>query len=73
MMPPPIFNFHSAHQPKSPRFDQVGFAGGEPTITISRFAEALDIVTLGTSLARNLCEEARPNISSFGRRIKKEN
>lgn len=64
------FYIHSADQPKSLRFTQVGFAGGEPTMTISRFAEVLDIVTLGTSLARSLFEEARPIISSFGRRIK---
>ena len=58
MMPPPVFL--QRYQPKSPRFTEVCFAGGEPIMTISRFAGLLDIIMmLGISLATRDFEEAR--------------
>lgn len=57
MMPPPVFL--QRYQPKSPWFTEVYVAGGEPTMTISRFAGLLDIVMmLGISLAKRDFEEA---------------
>lgn len=51
------FDFHSADQPKSPGFTEVCFAGGEPTMIISRFVGLLDIVMFRISLTRKDFEE----------------
>lgn len=59
MMPPPVC-LSQRYQPKfTERSLEVSdFAGGEPTMTISRFA-LLDIMMLGISLAKSDFEEAR--------------
>lgn len=64
------FDVHSADQPKSPRFTEVCFAGGEPTMTISRFAGLLDIVMFGISLTRRDFEEGLNGESRVGVNMK---